>query len=54
MKQKKRMNHNQLISEVIQDLNHRFNVEINFIKASIEALIDREFIQRSDKYAHFH
>jgi len=46
MKSRKVLEHNQLISEVTQQLRARFLPDPNTIKKRIESLIEREFLER--------
>ena len=48
MKSRKTLNHNQLVSEVVEQLNKRFQPSPAIIKKRIENLIEREYIKRSD------
>nr|CDS18270.1 cullin 3 [Echinococcus granulosus] len=48
MKMRKTMEHNQLLAEVMEHLKSRFRPTPLAIKQRIEALIDREFIARSE------
>ena len=48
MKSRKELEHNQLISTVIQQIT-LFKPEIKNIKKCIECLIDKEYIERSEK-----
>ena len=48
MQMRKTMEHNQLLAEVMEQLKSRFHPTPVAIKQRIEALIDREFIARSD------
>ena len=48
MKSRKQLNHNQLVSEVVEQLNKRFQPSPAIIKKRIENLIEREYIKRSD------
>lgn len=48
MKTRKMLEHNQLFAEVIDQLKSRFRPTPMAIKQRIEALIEREFIARSD------
>lgn len=45
-RQRKNLSHQQLMTETIQQLTSRFQPDINMIKKKIEALIDREYIER--------
>jgi len=46
MKARNKVNHNNLVSEVIQQLSSRFQPHVNVIKKRIESLIDREYLER--------
>ncbi|XP_019857070.1 PREDICTED: cullin-2-like isoform X2 [Amphimedon queenslandica] len=46
MKHRKILKHNQLIEEVILLIKHRFYPNISLIKKCIEALIDKQYIER--------
>ena len=48
MKSRKTLNHNQLVSEVVEQLNKRFQPSPAIIKKRIENLIEREYIKRSE------
>jgi len=48
MKSRKQLNHNQLVSEVVEQLNKRFQPSPLIIKKRIEGLIEREYMKRSD------
>ena len=48
MKSRKQLNHNQLVTEVVEQLNKRFQPSPAIIKKRIENLIEREYIKRSD------
>lgn len=48
MKSRKQLNHNQLVSEVVEQLNKRFQPSPVIIKKRIEGLIEREYIKRAD------
>jgi cullin 3 len=46
MKQRKELTHTELITEAIQQLSQRFQPDLNMVKRKIEALIDREYLER--------
>lgn len=46
MKSRKTLDHNLLVSEVVRQLSNKFPVETPFIKKRIEALIEREYLER--------
>ena len=46
MKQRKTLSHQQLMSETLQQLSTRFQPDVNMVKRKIEALIDREYLER--------
>ncbi|KAI1103920.1 putative cullulin 3 [Jackrogersella minutella] len=48
MKQRKELGHSQLITEVIQVLASRFKPDVTLIKRRIEALIGRDYLERSE------
>ncbi|KAK0525659.1 hypothetical protein OC835_005537 [Tilletia horrida] len=48
MKNRKTMNHNDLVNEVVRQLSSRFVPSPASIKKRIEALIDREYLERSE------
>merc|ERR1711974_224606 len=48
MKSRKQLNHNQLVTEVVEQLNKRFQPSPVVIKKRIEGLIEREYINRAD------
>ncbi|KAI2472386.1 putative cullulin 3 [Annulohypoxylon bovei var. microspora] len=48
MKQRKELGHSQLITEVIQVLANRFKPDVSLIKRRIEALIGRDYLERSE------
>ncbi|KAF9581254.1 Cullin-3 [Lunasporangiospora selenospora] len=47
MKNRKSLDHNNLVAEVITQLQGRFNPPPSMIKKRIEALIDREYLERA-------
>ncbi|KAI1310223.1 Cullin-3 [Mortierella claussenii] len=54
MKNRKSLDHNNLIAEVMSQLQGRFNPAPSMIKKRIEALIEREYLERApgDRHAH--
>ena len=48
MKSRKQLQHNQLVTEVVQQLAKRFQPSPVVIKKRIEGLIEREYIKRAD------
>lgn len=48
MKQRKELGHSQLVTEVIQVLTSRFKPDVPLIKRRIEALLGREYLDRSE------
>ncbi|KAF8340363.1 Cullin-domain-containing protein [Cantharellus anzutake] len=48
MKDRKRMSHNDLINEVTRQLSHRFSPNPLGIKKRIEALLDRDYLDRGE------
>jgi cullin 3 len=49
MKARKHMQHNQLVAEVVDQLNKRFQPSPIVIKKRIEGLIEREYMKRADQ-----
>lgn len=45
-RQRKELPHQNLITEVIQQLTARFLPDINMVKKRIESLIEREYLER--------
>lgn len=49
MKQRKKLSHVELVSEVISQLKMRFSPDVMMIKKRIESLMEREYIERMDE-----
>ncbi|ETO26906.1 hypothetical protein RFI_10226 [Reticulomyxa filosa] len=48
MKTRKTLEHNQLVSEVVRQIQTRFQPNLQFIKQRIFCLIDRDFLKRDE------
>jgi hypothetical protein len=48
MKARKRLDHNALITETIEQLRHRFKPKVNLIKKGIDMLIEKEYMNRAE------
>lgn len=48
MKSRKKMKHVQLVQEVIQQVKSRFPPKVQDIKKNIEALMEKDYIERLD------
>ncbi|KAG8767076.1 Cullin-3 [Serendipita sp. 405] len=48
MKDRKVLGHNELVNEVTRQLAHRFQPNPAMIKKRIEALIEREYLERRE------
>ena len=49
MKSRKKLEHNVLTTEVIDQLKHRFKPKITIIKKGIDTLIDKEYLARDNE-----
>jgi cullin 3 len=49
MKDRKQLQHMDLVNEVIRQLSHRFQPTPQMIKKSIERLIEKEYVERDDE-----
>ena len=48
MKSRKKLKHNQLVSEVISQVRVRFPPKVADIKKNIDALMEKDYIERLD------
>ncbi len=46
---RKELTHQQLVTEVIQQLSTRFMPDVMMVKKRIESLIDREYLERMEE-----
>jgi len=46
MKARKKINFNNLMTEVIAQLKHRFQPQIPVIKKAVDTLIDKDYLER--------
>lgn len=49
MKGRQQLDHNELIAELSSQLRHRFTPTMDMIKKSIEGLIAREYLSRTEE-----
>lgn len=49
MKNRKVLNHSELVNEVTSQLSRRFNPKVSMIKMSVERLIEKDYLERNDK-----
>ena len=48
VRQRKKLSHQKLVTEVIQQLTARFLPDVNMVKKRIESLIEREYLEREE------
>ena len=48
-RQRKELTHQKLMTEVIEQLNTRFNPDVAMVKRRIESLLEREYLERLDR-----
>jgi cullin 3 len=48
MKSRKKIKHNQLIAELVEQVSSRFHPNLSVIKNRIETLIDRDYMERAE------
>ena len=54
MKARKKVEHNDLISQVLEQLGSKFKPSVIVVKKRIEALIEREYLERDLKERSFY